>query len=178
MKFEKLGTNYAKFTFTVTPSEFAHALDHAFEEVKGDVEIKGFRKGTVPRNIYESKFGIESLYEKALNHVIYHLYPQVFEEKSVVIVGEPKIDLDAKKVSHEKEFELALTFPIKPEVKLGEYTGLEVKKRDLRVKAAEVNEEIDRLLSKDVVLEPKEGPLANGDVSVIDFEGFLNDVPF
>ncbi len=178
MKFEKLGTNYAKFTFTVAPSEFAHALDHAFEEVKADIEIKGFRKGTVPRSIYESKFGIESLYEKALNHVIYHLYPQVFEEKSVIIVGEPKIDLDASKVSHEKEFELALVFPIKPEVKLGEYTGLEVKKRDLKVKATEVNEEIERLLSRDVVLEPKKGVLADGDVSVIDFEGFLNDVPF
>ncbi|NMA05849.1 MAG: trigger factor [Acholeplasmataceae bacterium] len=178
MKFEKLGTNYAKFTFKVTPGEFAHALDHAFEEVKGDVEIKGFRKGTVPRNIYESKFGIESLYEKALNHVIYHLYPKVFEEKSVIIVGEPKIDLDVKTVSHEKDFEIKLIFPIKPEVKLGEYTGLEVKKRDLSVEVGEIDEEIDRLLSRDVVLEPKEGELQAGDVSVIDFEGFLNDVPF
>ena len=86
MKFEKLGTNYAKFTFTITPSEFSHGLDHAFDEVKADVEVKGFRKGTVPRNIYESKFGIESLYEKALNHTIGHLYEQVFQEKSVVFL--------------------------------------------------------------------------------------------
>ena len=77
-----------------------------------------------------------------------------------------------------KDFEIKLIFPIKPEVKLGEYTGLEVKKRDLSVEVGEIDEEIDRLLSRDVVLEPKEGELQAGDVSVIDFEGFLNDVPF
>ncbi len=178
MKFEKLGTNYAKFTFTITPSEFAHGLDHAFEEVKADVEVKGFRKGAVPRNVYESKFGIESLYEKALNHTIGHLYEQVFEEKSVTIVGDPKLDVDFNKISHEKEFEVSLTFPVKPDVILGEYTNLEVKKKDLLVSEEEVNRELDTLLSKDAVLEPKEGTLEHGDVSIIDFEGFLNGEAF
>ena len=178
MKFEKLGTNYAKFTFTIEPAEFAHGLDHAFEEVKADVEVKGFRKGTVPRNIYENKFGIESLYEKALNHTIGHLYEQVFEEKSVTIVGDPKLDVDFQSISHEKPFEISLTFPIKPEVKLGEYTGLEVEKKDVEVKEADIQKELDTLLSKDAVLEPKEGKLEHGDVSIIDFEGFLNDEPF
>lgn len=178
MKFEKLGTNYAKFTFTITPDAFKHGLDHAFEEIKGDVEVKGFRKGAVPRNIYESKFGIESLYEKALNHTIGHLYEQVFEEKSVVIVGDPKLDVDFSKISHEQDFEVSLTFPIKPEVTLGEYTGLEVEKKDVEVKDADIDQEIDHLLSKDAVLEPKEGELEAGDVSIIDFEGFLNDEPF
>lgn len=179
MKFEKLGTNYAKFTFTISPSEFAHGLDHAFEEIKDDVEVKGFRKGHVPRNIYESKFGVESLYEKALNHTIGHLYDQVFKEKSVVIVGDPKVDVDVASISLDKEFELSLTFPIKPEVNLGAYTGVEVKKRNTKVTAKEVNSEIDMLLSKNSVLEIKETEVLEADdTAIIDFEGFLNEVPF
>lgn len=179
MKFEKIGTNYAKFTFSVTPEEFNHGLDHAFDHVKENVEVKGFRKGHVPRNIYEAKFGVESLYEDALNHVINHLYEDVFNEKSVTIVGEPKVDVDVAKISRDAAFDLSLTFPIKPEVTLGEYVGLEVEKKDLEITDEDVNKVIDELLSRNKTLIPKESDvLEDGDVSIIDFKGFLGEEAF
>lgn len=179
MKFEKLGTNYAKFTFTVEPELFNEGLDYAFERVKGDVEVKGFRKGHVPRNIYDNKFGVESLYEEALNYVISKNYPKVFEEKSVIIAGEPKTDVDFGEISNEKAFEISLTFPVKPEVTLGEYINAPVKKADYDVTEEEVQAEIDNLLKNSSTLVPKEGDvLEDGDTSVIDFEGFLDDEPF
>lgn len=179
MKFEKLGTNYAKFTFSVTPDEFNHGLDHAFDHVKENVEVKGFRKGHVPRNIYESKFGVESLYEDALNHVINHLYEEVFNEKSVVIIGEPKVDVDVAKISRDAAFDLSLTFPIKPEVTLGAYVGLEVEKKNLEITDEEVNKVIDELLSRNKTLIPKSSDvLEDGDVSIIDFKGFLGEEAF
>ncbi len=179
MKFEKLGTNYAKFTFEVTPEIFEHGLDHSFDSVKEKIEVKGFRKGHVPRNIYETKFGVESLYEEALNHVIGHFYKEVFTEKSVVIVGEPKVDVDVKTINREKPFKLSLTFPIKPEVLLGEYLGAKAKKLDLEVKEEEINQELERLLSQNSQLVPKDGEnLEKGDTAIFDFEGFVDDKPF
>ncbi len=179
MKFEKLGTNYAKFTFTVKPALFNEALDHAFEEVKKDVEVKGFRKGHVPRNIYENKFGVESLYEKALNFAISTFYPQAFNEKSIIIVGEPSIDVDFSNVSNEKPFEVSLTFPIKPEVELGEYIGAEVEKANVEVTEEEITAQVEALLAQGSQLELKEGDtLEEGDTSIIDFEGFVDEEPF
>lgn len=179
MKFEKLGSNYAKFTFKVEPEIFKQGLDFAFDKIKDEVEVKGFRKGHVPREIYDNKFGVESLYEEALNYAISANYEKVFEEKSVVIVGEAKIDVDVSKINANEPFEVSLTFPIKPEVKLGEYIGAEVEKADFEVTDEEVEQEIEALLQSSTSLIPKEGDtLEDGDVSIIDYEGFLNDEPF
>lgn len=179
MKFEKISTNRAKFTFEVTPHEFEHGLDHAFEHTVKDVEIKGFRKGKVPRNIFEQKFGVESLYEDALNHVIGHLYQQIFEEKSVIVVGEPQIDLDFKSIERGKAFDVSILVPVKPEVTLGDYKGVEVKAKDVTATDAEVEAEIKSLLNQNASLEAKESDvLENGDTAIFDFEGFVDGVPF
>lgn len=74
MKFEHTKKNHVKFTFTVTPAEFEHALEHAFAHIKDDVEIKGFRKGKVTQKVYEQKYGETALYPEALNHAIGHKY--------------------------------------------------------------------------------------------------------
>lgn len=179
MKFEKLSTNRAKFTFDVTPHEFEHGLDHAFEHAVQTVEVKGFRKGKVPRNIFETKFGVESLYEDALNHVISHLYQQIFDEKSVVVVGEPQIDLDIKNVKRGEPFSVAIIVPIKPEVTLGAYKGVEVAKKNLSATEAEIDAEVKKLLAQNSSLEAKESDvLENGDTAIFDFEGFVDNVPF
>lgn len=179
MKFEKLGTNYAKFTFKVEPELFNEGLDHAFNKVKGEVEVKGFRKGHVPREIYESRFGVEALYEEAINYVISVNYAKVFEEKSVVIAGEPKIDVDVKEIKKDNAFDISLTFPVKPEVILGEYLGAQAAKRNCKVLDEEVEAEINKLLTQSQTMIPKEGnTLEEGDVAIIDFEGFLNNEPF
>ncbi|MCK9234890.1 MAG: trigger factor [Acholeplasmataceae bacterium] len=179
MKVEKLTTNRVKFTFTVHPDEFEHGLDHAFEHVKGDVEIKGFRKGHVPRNVFETKIGVETLFEDAINHVLQHKFQEAHAHPDYEIVGQPDVDLDMTKVERGKAFEVIFEVPVKPEVKLGVYKDIEVKEIKTTVSDSEVNAEIKMLLSEKAQLVLKEtGALEFGDTAIFDFEGFLNDEPF
>src|SRR5690554_4168541 len=89
MKIEKLSTNRVKYIFNISPEEFNTELDHAFEEIKGNVEVKGFRKGHVTRKVYEANFGVESLFEEALNHLLHHKYHEVLMNREYEIVGDP-----------------------------------------------------------------------------------------
>ncbi len=178
MKTEKIATNRVKFTFTVTPEEFEHGLGHAFEHKKGEVEIKGFRKGHVPRNVYESKFGIESLYPDALEHVVHHKYHDAQNHPDFELVGQPSVDYDAEKISTTESFDVIIESDVKPEVKLGDYKGIEVKVEAAEVTDEEVNQAVNELLSKNAELEVKEGPIAAMDTAIFDFEGFVNEVAF
>lgn len=180
MKFERINSNHIKFTFTVTPAEFEHALEHAFDHVKNDVEIKGFRKGHVTRKIYEQKFGEKSLWAEALNHAIGHKFQDAMLVKEFTIVSDPlNVDLDWENISTDKEFEVSFEVAIKPEVTLGQYKGVEVEKVDAEVKAEEVTAEINSLLQMNAELENKaEGSLALGDTAIFDFEGFQDGVAF
>ncbi|MBE0700160.1 MAG: trigger factor [Acholeplasmataceae bacterium] len=178
MKVEKIGSNRAKFTFEVSAHEFEHGLDHAFDHVQKDVELKGFRKGKVPRNMYETKFGVESLYEEALNHVFHHKYKDAQNHPDYQIVGEPSVDLDIAAIKRGEAFDFSFEVAVKPDVVLGTYKGIKAKKIDVNITESEVNAEIRNLLSKDGSLEPKTGALELGDVAIFDFEGFLNNEPF
>ncbi|MEF3693233.1 MAG: trigger factor [Acholeplasmataceae bacterium] len=178
MKIEKIENNKVKFTFEVTPHEFDHGLEHAYQHVQKDVEIKGFRKGHVPRNIYEAKFGVETLYEDALNHVLSHKYQEVQAHPDYEVVGQPKIDVNFENVSNKEPFEVSLISAIKPEVELGDYKGIEVQDIKTDVSDSEVNAEIKTLLSQNGTLEPKEGAVEFGDTAIFDFEGFLDGAPF
>ncbi len=179
MKVEKLTTNRVKFTFTVHPDEFEHGLDHAFEHVKGDVEIKGFRKGHVLRNVFETKIGVETLFEDAINHVLQHKFQEAHAHPDYEIVGQPDVDLDMTKVKRGEAFEVIFEVPVKPEVKLGIYKDIEVKEIKTTVSDSEVNAEIKMLLSEKAQLVLKEaGALEFGDTAIFDFEGFLNNEPF
>lgn len=175
---EKVSTNRVKYTFDVTPHEFEHGLDHAFEHVQKDVEVKGFRKGHVPRNIYESKFGVESLYEDALNHVLHHKMHEAQNHPDYEIVGQPKVEVDFNAIKRGETFQVALVAPVKPEVTLGQYKGIEVKAIKTDVTDSEVNAEIKNLLTQGSELQPKEGSLNFGDTAIFDFEGLLEGVPF
>lgn len=175
---EKVSTNRVKYTFDVTPHEFEHGLDHAFEHVQKDVEIKGFRKGHVPRNIYESRFGVESLYEDALNHVLHHKMHEAQNHPDYEIVGQPKVEVTWENIKRGETFQVALVAPVKPEVTLGQYKGIEVKAIKTEVTDSEVDAEIKNLLSAGGELQPKEGSLNFGDTAIFDFEGLLEGVPF
>ena len=178
MKVEKISNTHARYTFDVTKEAFDHALDHAFNHVQKDVELKGFRKGHVPRKVYENKFGVESLFEDALNHVVHHLSHEALDDETYEIVAQPKVELDINTVKVGETFVVSLVAPIKPDFTLGQYKGLEVPNVDLNVTDEEVDLHIKNLVSSKSQLEPKEGALELGDTAIFDFEGFVDNVPF
>src|SRR5690554_6662023 len=179
MKFEHTKKNHVKFTFTVTPAEFAHALEHAFAHIKDDVEIKGFRKGKVTQKVYEQKYGETALYPEALNHAIGHKYNDALLVKDFTIVSDPmNVDLDFEKISRDKDFEVSFEVAIRPEVEIENYKGIEVKKVETEVSDKEITDHIDTLLAQNATLEPKDGVIENGDTAIFDFEGFQDDVAF
>jgi len=178
MNVTQLENKKVKYTFEVTPDEFEHGLEHAFEHAKKDIEVKGFRKGHVPRKIFEQKYGIETLYEDALNHVLSHKYQEVMTDQTYEIVSDPEIDLDYKTINRENPFEVSLVFDVKPDVTLGNYKGLKAPFKKVDVKDSDVDLEIINMLKKDGTFEPKDGDLLVGDTAIFDFEGFLEGTPF
>ncbi|MFA6800945.1 MAG: trigger factor, partial [Acholeplasmataceae bacterium] len=178
MKFEKIEDNRGKFTFEISPQEFEHALEHAFEHVQEDLEIKGFRKGHVPRNVFESKYGVESLYEEAINHALNHKYYEIQQHPEYGVIGEPQIDVDFAKISREEAFNVNLIFEMKPEVTLGQYKEVEVSKVNFEVTDEEVENDIKKTLEEKGSLVVADKAIESGDTAIFDFEGFVDGVPF
>ncbi|MBN2604636.1 MAG: trigger factor [Bacilli bacterium] len=179
VKIDKLSGSKVRIEIEVTSEQLDHGLDHAFQHVKEEVEVKGFRKGSVPRAIYEQKFGVESLYEEALNHLIQETYIDAVTSNSIEVVAQPKIDLDITKVEKGKGFKYVAEVAVKPEVTLGEYKNLTFKKLSDEVTEEQVAKEVAKLLEQNAELVLKEeGTLENGDTAIFDFEGFVDGVAF
>lgn len=179
MIIDKLSGSKVRFEVTITKEVFEHSLDHAFEEVNKDVEIKGFRKGHAPRNVYEAKYGVESLYEEALNHAMQDTYYDVIVENHIEVVAQPKINFDIKNVKRGTDFTYEVIVAVKPEIQLGEYKGLSVKKASDEATEEEINASIDRELNKNAEMVLKEtGVLENKDTAVFDFSGSVDGEKF
>lgn len=176
---EKLEQSYVKLTIEVSADQFEHGLEHAFKHVQPDIEVKGFRKGKVPRSMYEKKYGVESLYDEAINHIISDTYFDAIQALDVYAVAQPKIDLDIQTIAQGKPFTYTATVAVKPEVKLGAYKKLEMKKISDKVTDKDVLAEIDRLREQNAELQLIEKrALKNGDTAIFDFEGKLEGQPF
>ena len=180
MKIEKLEKNQIKVTAKVSLSDFESGLDYAYQLVKEKVEIKGFRKGQAPRSIYENRYGKASLFNDALNFVINSKFEDVLFSKEYEVVAEPtNVELNPKEPKlAEEEFEVILTIPVKPEVKLGLYKGIEIKKPNTKVTAKEVDEKITEELNRSAKLVAKDKLVEKGDTANINFEGFVDNVAF
>lgn len=180
MKIEKLEKNQIKVTAKVTLADFESGLDYAYQLVKEKVELKGFRKGQAPRSIYENRYGKASLFNDALNFVINAKFEDVLMEKSYEVVAEPtNVELNPKEPKlTEEEFEVILTIPVKPEVKLGLYKGIEIKKPNTKVTAKEVEQKIQEELNRSAKLVAKDKLVEKGDTANISFEGFVDNVAF
>ena len=149
--------NVHEIEVKIEGKEWKDAVDTAFNEEQKKVSVDGFRKGKVPRNIYESKYG------------------KVLDDNKLEPIIDPNIDIVS--VDDEKAV-LKFVITTKPEVKIKKYKDLGVKKETVKVTKKEIDEEIDKLRNRFADLEIKEGKVALGDITVIEFEGFINDVAF
>lgn len=177
-KWEKKDGNTGVLTIEVPAEEVNKALDQAFKKVVNQITVPGFRKGKVPRQIFEKRFGVEALYQDALEIIIPEAYSKAVDETGIFPVDYPEIG-DFDSFEKGKDFTFTATVTVKPEPKLGEYKGLEVKKLSTEVTDEEVEEQIQNLLNRKAEYEIKEDePIVEGDIAVIDFEGFLGDEAF
>ncbi len=176
-KWEKEQGNQGVLTFEVDSERFDSALDQAFKKVVKQVHIPGFRKGKVPRKIFERRFGVEALYQDAVDLVLPEAYSQAVEETGIEPVDQPEVDIE--QIEKGKSLIFKATVTVKPEVKLGEYKGLEVEEQDVSVTDEEVEQELKRLQENQaelIVVEDEEAK--EGDTVVIDFEGTIDSEPF
>lgn len=177
VSFENKATNRGVITFTIGQDKIQPALDQAFNKVKKNLNAPGFRKGHMPRAVFNQKFGEEALYEDALNAILPAAYEAAVAELSLDVVAQPKIDIQ----SMEKGQEWTLTAEVvtKPEVKLGDYKDLEVSVEATKEATdAEVDEKIERERNNLAELIIKEDAAELGDTVVIDFVGSVDGVEF
>ena len=167
--------NVHEIEIKVEGKEWEDAITKSFNKNVQNVKVDGFRKGKVPRNIFEKKFGKESLYNDAIDFVLQEKYATVIKDSKIIPIIQPTIDI--KEIDDEK---LVLTFRIttKPEVKVEKYTKLGVKKGVVKVTEEEVKSRINSLLEQYADIVIKDGKIENGDTAVIDFEGFKDGVAF
>lgn len=176
-KWEKTEKNKGELTVEVDAKQVNEALDQAFKKVVKQVNVPGFRKGKVPRFIFEQRFGVEALYQDALDILLPKVYPEAIDETGIEPVEQPEIDIEQMGKGKDLIFKAAVT--VKPEVTLGQYKGLDVVEKDTTVTDEEVENELKQLQERFAELVVKEeGQVEEGDTVVIDFEGFVNDEPF
>ena len=168
--------NLKEVIVKIEGTEWQKAIDKAFKEKAKTVTVDGFRKGKVPRDIYERKFGKESLYLPASDFVIESAYKKALEDSNLVPVVQPKVDV---KNVNDEAIEFVFKIITKPEVKIKKYKGLGIKEEKVEVTKEEIEHEIGHLLERFTETRTKEkGKVENGNIAIIDFEGFNDGVAF
>ena len=176
-KWEKQEGNVGVLTVEVPAEEVNGALDKAFKKVVKEINVPGFRKGKMPRQMFEKRFGVESLYQDALDFILPDAYANAVEEAGINPVDRPEIDIEKLEKNEPLVFTAKVT--VKPEVELGEYKGLEVSKEDTNVTDEEIEAQLKESQERMAELTVKEdGQVENGDTAVIDFEGFVDGEAF
>ena len=177
VSFENKETNRGVLTFTIGQDQIKPALDRAFNAVKKNIAVPGFRKGHIPRPVFNQRFGEESLYQDVLNALLPAAYEAAVKEAGLEVVAQPKIDVTSMEKG--QDWVIAAEVVTKPEVKLGAYKDLEVSVEvSKEVTDAEVDERIERERNNLAELVLKDGAAAEGDTVVIDFVGSVDGVEF
>ena len=177
LQVEKLENNMAKLTIEVPADDLEKALQSAYMKQKNKIAMPGFRKGKVPRQMIEKMYGPEIFYDDAANALIPKAYSEAYDECDLEIVSRPEINI--VQIEKGKSFIFTADVATKPEVKLGEYKGLEVDKVSTRVTQKEVDAKIQEEAEKnarEVVVTDR--AVADGDEVILDFEGFVDGVAF
>ena len=168
--------NEKEILVKIEGKEWEDLLDKAFKKANKKAKIAGFRPGKAPKEIFIKHYGMESLYYEASNDAIEVAYDKMLEENSDLdIVAQPVVDITN---IDENGVEFKFTLTLKPEVKLGKYQGLKAKKEKVKVTKEEVEDSINHMREHYKENFVKDGKIENGDIAVIDFEGFKDGVPF
>ena len=166
----------AKVVVEIDKAEFEQALNKAYAKCRKDIMLPGFRKGKAPRKMVESMYGATVFYEDAVNEIFPDIYTKAIVEQELKAVGSPSVsNMDTP---DEGGVVLTIETELYPEVTLGQYKGLEVPKREVKVEESEVDAEVNRMAERNARIETVDRAAANGDTVVIDFEGFVDDQPF
>jgi trigger factor len=174
---ENLEKNMAKLTIEVSAEDFEKALQKAYEKNKNKIAVNGFRKGKVPRAVIEKVYGAGVFYEDAANILIPEEYSKAAEESKLDIVSQPEIDVT--QIEKGKSFIFTAEVALKPEVTLGEYLGVEIEKTDAKVTADDVKAELEKVREQNArLVDVTSRGVKDKDQAVIDFEGFVDGVPF
>lgn len=174
---ENLEKNMAKLTIEVSAEDFEKALQKAYEKNKNKIAVNGFRKGKVPSAVIEKVYGAGVFYEDAANILIPEEYSKAAEESKLDIVSQPEIDVT--QIEKGKSFIFTAEVALKPEVTLGEYLGVEIEKTDAKVTADDVKAELEKVREQNArLVDVTSRGVKDKDQAVIDFEGFVDGVPF
>lgn len=174
---EKTGTNEVTIEFSIDAAAFAEANVKAYNKVKKNITVPGFRKGKAPKAFIEKYYGEGVFYDEALEIAFPEAYEAAVNEAGIDVVDNP-FDLDVKSIGKDG-VELSCKVTVKPEVEIGEYKGLKAEKEAVTVTAEEVDAEINRKIEDNArLIDVDDRAVQNGDIAVIDYEGFKDGVPF
>lgn len=177
LQVEKLEKNMVKLTIEASAEELNAAIEKAYQKNKGKIVVQGFRKGKAPRKVIEKMYGAAVFYEDAANVLIPDAYEKAAKESELEIVSQPEIDV--VQIEEGKPFIFTATVAVKPEVTLGDYKGIEVDKVEIEVTEDEINDELDKVREQNSRTSTVEDRvIENGDIAVIDFEGFVDGEAF
>ena len=176
-KVEKIETNVVKLEIRVEAEKFDAALTKAYNKNKNRYNVPGFRKGKVPMNMVKKMYGVEVFYDDAVNFAIDGSYGEALNSENIRPVDYPQIDI--VEIGEGKDLVYTATVTVYPEIELGEYKGLDVKKPVYEVDEAEVEKQIKDMQEKNARMEVKaEGTVEKGDIAVIDFKGYIDGTAF
>ena len=177
VKNEQIEKNLVKLTFEVSAEDFDKAINQVYKKNVKKFNVPGYRKGKAPRKIIEKYYTEAVFYDEAINSVLPQAYDEALKESGVESVARPEIDVEEIKKGEPVVFTALVT--TKPEVKLGDYKGIEVEKIDHTVTDEDVDKDIEATQKKNArLITVDDRAIENGDIAVIDFEGFVDDVAF
>ena len=164
-----------QINYKVTGEEWKEAKDKAFAKIVKKVKVDGFRQGKVPRQVFEKKYGTGDIISTAMEDMIDKKYTETVVNEKLVPVVEPKLEIVS---ADDNGFEVNITFILDPEVKLGKYKELKVKKDKVKVSKEEIEHEVGHILDRYAELVSKDGAVEEGDTAIIDFKGFKDGEAF
>lgn len=164
-----------QINYKVSGEEWSKAKDKAFAKVSKNAKVDGFRQGKVPRNVFEKKYGTGDIVRSAMEDLIDAKYGEIIVTEKLIPAVEPKLEIVS---ADDDGFEVNITIITDPEVKLGKYKELKVKKDKVEVTKEEIEHEVGHILDRFAELVSKDGAVEEGDTAIIDFKGFKDNEEF